>query len=61
MAEIVNLRLVRKRKARADKEVRAAQNRVAFGRTKVERDVSKAESNLAERRLDLHRRDEETE
>ncbi|KAB0267004.1 DUF4169 family protein [Microvirga brassicacearum] len=61
MAEIVNLRLVRKRKARADKEARAAQNRVAFGRTKIERDVSKAENNLTERRLDLHRRDEETE
>ena len=40
MAEIVNLRLARKKKARTDKEVRASQNRVAFGRTRAERDVA---------------------
>ncbi len=34
MADIVNLRKARKDKARADKEKKAAENRVAFGRTK---------------------------
>ena len=61
MAEIVNLRLERKRKARAAKEVRAAENRVAFGRKKGERNATKAENDLAERRLDLHKRTEETD
>ena len=61
MAEIVNLRLARKKKARTDKELRASQNRVAFGRTKAERNLTKADRDIAERRLDLHRRDEEAE
>jgi hypothetical protein len=55
MAEIVNLRQARKRKARADKETRAAENRIVFGRTKAERDKI-----TAERRLESHRRDDET-
>jgi len=36
MAEIVNLNRARKDKAKADKQTLAAQNRVAFGRTKAE-------------------------
>jgi len=60
MAEIVNLRHARKRKARADKEARAAENRVVFGRTRAERDKMKAEKDLTERRLEGHRRDDET-
>ena len=39
MAEIVNLRRARKGKARAEKDARAADNRVRFGRTKAERAV----------------------
>ena len=58
MAEIVNLRLARKKKARTDKEVRAAQNRVTFGRSKAERDAVEAESEIARRRLDQHKRDD---
>jgi hypothetical protein len=57
MAEIVNLRLVRKKKVRADKEVRAAQNRIDFGRTKVERGKTKAEIDRASTHLDEHKRD----
>ena len=60
MAEIVNLRLARKKKARADKESRASENRIAFGRSKAERDASKAENEIAQRRLALHRRDDES-
>ncbi len=43
MAEIVNLRRVRKGKARAEKDARAAGNRVRFGRTKVEKREAAAE------------------
>ncbi len=39
MAEIVNLRRARKKKTRAEKEARAADNRVRFGRTKAENAV----------------------
>jgi hypothetical protein len=44
MAEIVNLRTVRKRKARDDADSKAEANRAKFGRTKAEkaRDEKKA-------------------
>jgi hypothetical protein len=61
MAEIINLRQARKRKTRAGKEAKAAENRVAFGRTKEERRLSEAEKALAERRLEGHKRDETSE
>ena len=57
MAEIVNLRQARKNKARAGKEARAAENRVAFGRTKAEKTLTKAEQDLAKSRLEAHKRD----
>lgn len=59
MAEIVNLRAVRKAKTRADKDAKAAENRTKFGRGKVERDLETARKTLAERRLEGHRRDDE--
>lgn len=45
MAEIVNLRTARKRKARDDADAKADANRAKFGRTKAEktRDEKKAE------------------
>ena len=58
MADIINLRTVRKRKAREDKAETAAQNRVAFGRTKAERDRTDAEKLLAKQKLDGHQRDD---
>lgn len=42
-ADIVNLRRARKAKAKADKEQRAAENRVVFGRSKIERMAAAAE------------------
>ncbi|WP_201859923.1 DUF4169 family protein [Microvirga soli] len=57
MAEIINLRQARKNKARADKEARAEQNRVSFGRTKAEKTLTKAEQDLAKSRLEGHKRD----
>lgn len=58
MAEIINLRQARKQKARAEKEARADQNRTTFGRTKAEKELTKAEQDLAQRRLDSHKRDD---
>lgn len=39
---VVNLRMVRKRKDRAKKEANAEQNRISFGRTKQEKNLTKA-------------------
>jgi hypothetical protein len=51
VAEIVNLRLARKAKARADKEAAAAANRAAFGRGKAEKTVAKMEAERSSRGL----------
>jgi hypothetical protein len=55
MAEIVNLRIVRKRKAREEKSELAAQNRILFGRTKGEKDLAKAKAEQDAKRLDGHK------
>lgn len=39
---VVNLRMARKRQARAKKEANAEQNRISFGRTKQEKNLTKA-------------------
>jgi len=57
MGEVVNLRLARKRKARADKDKTAEQNRALFGRTKAERDRDAAEKDRTRALLDGHRRE----
>ncbi len=41
MAEIINLNRIRKAKARAEVEKRAEANRIAFGRTKAEKDATR--------------------
>jgi hypothetical protein len=58
MAEVVNLRNFRKRKAREDKEILAQVNRAAFGRTKSEKELSKAKRALEQKALDKHKRGE---
>lgn len=58
MAEIVNLKLARKRRDRAEKDVVAEQNRQKFGRTKAERDKETATRALESRKLDGHKLDE---
>ena len=58
MAEIINLRNVRKQKARSAKEAQAEQNRISFGRTKAEKQLSAAEKALADKRLAGHQRDD---
>ncbi|GGA52563.1 DUF4169 family protein [Pelagibacterium lentulum] len=61
MAEIVNLRAARKRKAKAEKEKQADENRLLFGRTKTEKQKIEAEKALQMRRLDGHLRNESEE
>ncbi|MBX3580580.1 MAG: DUF4169 family protein [Rhizobiaceae bacterium] len=55
MSDIVNLRMARKRKTRADKERMASQNRALFGVPKAERKRSRTESEKAVRFVDAHR------
>ncbi|MEI5678006.1 MULTISPECIES: DUF4169 family protein [unclassified Mesorhizobium] len=56
MAEIVNLRQVRKQKTRTEKERVAEQNRVLHGRTKAEKAEAKQSSEKAVRFIDGHKR-----
>lgn len=55
-ADIVNLRQARKRKARAEKEVFAEQNRRTHGQSKAIRRHDAATKSLDDRRLDGARR-----
>jgi hypothetical protein len=57
MAEIVNLRRVRKAKARDEKEKAADANRILHGAPKQLRDLAKAKSAKAARNLDAHKKD----
>lgn len=57
MAEIINLRQARKRKARTDKEQTSAENRAVFGQTKATKSLDKAQKALTEKKLDEHQRD----
>jgi hypothetical protein len=57
MAEVVNLRNFRKRKKREEKEAAAQINRAAFGRTKSEKELSKAKLALEKKKLDEHKRE----
>ena len=52
MAEIINLRLARKKKARDDKQRQAEQNRALHGATRAEKAARKAEAERAARQLD---------
>jgi hypothetical protein len=56
MADIINLRRARKKKAREDAENKAAENRITFGRSKDERALSEAQQNLSTNKLDGHKR-----
>ena len=54
-AEIVNLRQFRKKQARSEKEKQAEQNRISHGRTKAEKQLTKALNEKAEQALDQGR------
>jgi hypothetical protein len=53
--DIVNLRQFRKSRARAERDAKAEENRVKFGRTKAEKQLQKAEKEKARRQLDGHK------
>jgi hypothetical protein len=55
MGEVVNLRLIRKRKARHDAATAADQNRTRHGEAGADKKLRKADAESATRRLDGHR------
>jgi hypothetical protein len=58
MGDLLNLKLHRKRKARAEKEAEAAQNRIAHGRTREEKTLTQALNEKAAKDLDVKKRGE---
>jgi hypothetical protein len=58
MGEMVNLKRLRKIKARTQAEAEAGANRLAHGRSKSEKKLTKAEQEAAARKLDGHKHDE---
>ncbi|WP_026941850.1 DUF4169 family protein [Hellea balneolensis] len=54
---VVNFNKVRKSKARHQKVLRAAENRVKFGMKKSEKDKAKALTEKLQNHLDGHKRD----
>lgn len=59
MSKIINLRQVRKSRARDTARRQGDENAARFGRTKAEIAAEKAESARESRRLDAHRLDED--
>ncbi|MEO1292582.1 MAG: DUF4169 family protein [Pseudomonadota bacterium] len=57
MAEIVNLKRARKRKADGEARQKANENAARFGRTKVKREQDKQETAWLNRQLDRSRRE----
>ena len=58
MGDVVSLKLHKKRKARAEKEAVAEQNRISHGRSKAERELTGARNEKAKTDLDGLKRDE---
>lgn len=59
MAEIINLRLARKVRARDEAERQAAENRAKFGLTKAQKAIQRADAERQARTLDGARREEQ--
>ena len=55
MAEIINLRTARKAKARGEKDVKAEENRVLFGRPKKVKTLAQAKKAIEVSRHEGHR------
>ena len=56
-ADIINLRQAKKARARLEKEEKAQENRLHFGRSKAEKRQTKAILDLDRAKLDAHRRE----
>lgn len=61
MAEIVNLRMARKHRARTDKERQAEQNRALHGRSKAQREHDRQTAEKAEKFIEGHRISRDTD
>jgi hypothetical protein len=61
MTQVINLQKKRKAKARTDKEKKAAENRIKFGRTKAEKQTEKMKSEILSRHIDGHKIDDDGE
>jgi hypothetical protein len=48
-AEIINLRQFRRKQARSEKEQQAEQNRISFGRTKAEKQLTRSLNDKADK------------
>lgn len=57
MAEVINLRQVKKQAARKAARAKGDENAAKFGLTKAERTLQKAQAEKSARKLDGHRRD----
>jgi len=57
MAEIINLRAVKKARSRTETRAQADANAAKFGRTKAERAIEKTHSDKARQALDAHKRE----
>jgi len=55
MTEVINLNSKRKAKARTEKEKKASQNRIKFGRTKAEKKIEKLNAKRAQQNLEGHK------
>lgn len=58
MGDVISLNKFKKKKERAEKAQRAAENRLKHGKTKTERAVEKKERELADKQLDGHKLEE---
>lgn len=58
MADIINLRRMRKNKLREEEAKSADANRLKFGQSKAQKQLHKAESQRAEKVLTLHKRED---
>jgi hypothetical protein len=58
MGDVLSLKLHRKRKARAEKEAEAGQNRITHGLTRAERELVEARNEKAIKDLDAKKREE---
>lgn len=61
MADIINFNKKRKSNIKVEKEKKATENRIKFGRTKKEKLVDKQEKERADRHLDGHKLDKKEE
>ncbi len=59
MAEVINLRLARKARQRAEGQAKAAENRAKFGQTKAQRTKTQNEAERALKAIDAHRREDQ--